>query len=124
MRETDDGWEAETLTVPPVRANGSTSERCIAALRRALLKSGPGVGPETLVVEILPVLAGVTEAARVMGWDRRRVVTYMHRGRFPEPIQTLAAGRVWRRADVEAFATAWHARRAGRLGRALPKAKG
>jgi hypothetical protein len=45
-----------------------------------------------------------------MGWDKRRVVTYIDRGRFPEPIQSLASGRVWLRQDLERFAQAWHAR--------------
>jgi hypothetical protein len=70
--------------------------------------------PVTLIVEVTPTLAGVAEAADVMGWDKRRVVTYIDRGRFPEPIQSLASGRIWLRTDVESFARAWRARRAGR----------
>jgi len=61
-------------------------------------------------VEVLPVLAGVAEAADVMGWDKRRVITYIDRGRFPDPIQSLASGRVWVRSDVESFARDWRAR--------------
>jgi hypothetical protein len=68
------------------------------------------------VVDVIPRLAGVAEAAQVMGWDKRRVVTYIDRGRFPEPIQSLASGRVWVRAEVEAFAEAWHVRRGLRAG--------
>ena len=49
-----------------------------------------------------------------MGWDKRRVVTYMDRGSFPEPITSLASGRIWLREDVEAFAIEWRARQAGR----------
>lgn len=63
-----------------------------------------------LVVEVLPLLAGVAEAARVMGWDKRRVITYIDRGRFPAPLQALASGRVWVRGDVERFADEWWAR--------------
>ena len=55
-----------------------------------------------------------SEAARIMAWDKRRVVTYIHRGSFPAPIQSLASGRVWRRDDVEDFAAAWRARQVGR----------
>lgn len=66
----------------------------------------------TLVVETLPLLAGVAEAADVMGWDKRRVVTYIDRGSFPEPVQSLASGRIWRRSDVEAYRNEWSARRA------------
>jgi hypothetical protein len=68
----------------------------------------------TVIVEVLPVLAGVAEAAEVMGWDKRRVITYIDRGRFPEPLQSLASGRVWLRADVERFASDWRSRRAHR----------
>ena len=69
------------------------------------------------MVETVPVLAGVAEAAEVMGWDKRRVVTYLDRGRFPPPVQSLASGRVWLRADVEAFAAEWWARYEGRRSR-------
>jgi hypothetical protein len=57
-----------------------------------------------LVVEETPDLVGVSEAATILGWDRRRVITYVDRGAFPEPIASLASGRVWRRDDVESFA--------------------
>jgi len=69
---------------------------------------------DRLVVEVVPELVGVSEAAAVLGWDRRRVVTYVDRGSFPKPIATLASGRVWRRSDVEDFARAFHGRHAGR----------
>jgi hypothetical protein len=62
----------------------------------------------------------VAEAAEVMGWDKRRVVTYIDRGRFPEPIQSLASGRVWLRGDLERFAESWHARQKERRRRARP----
>jgi hypothetical protein len=55
------------------------------------------------VVEVTPELVGVSEAASLLGWDRRRVATYAQRGVFPEPVASLASGRVWRREDVEAF---------------------
>jgi hypothetical protein len=56
-----------------------------------------------LWVEVTPDVVGVSEAATILGWDRRRVATYVSRGAFPEPIAALASGRVWRREDVEAF---------------------
>jgi hypothetical protein len=67
---------------------------------------------EALIVEVLPALAGVAEAARIMGWDKRRVITYLDRGAFPSPLATLASGRIWRREDVETYAASWRARRA------------
>lgn len=80
-----------------VRTEASTRGRCIAALRRA------AGGEASLVVEVVPSLVGVTEAAALLGWDRRRVATYIERGAFPEPVAHLASGRVWRRSDVESF---------------------
>jgi hypothetical protein len=66
-----------------------------------------------LSVEVTPDVVGVSEAATLLGWDRRRVATYVRRGAFPEPIAALASGRVWRREDVEAFGRA-RLRRKGR----------
>lgn len=99
-----DRWRGR-LEDPPAEVSAVDRRRCVAALRRA-------AGPEaTLTVEVVPALAGVAEAAAIMGWDKRRVITYWRRGSFPEPIASLASGRVWRRDDVEAFAVAWRERR-------------
>ena len=92
----------------------------MAALRRTLKRSrGATAGgePNTLVVEVLPLLAGVAEAAQVMGWDKRRVITYIDRGSFPAPAQSLASGRVWLRSDIERFARDWRARQLARATR-------
>ncbi len=70
---------------------------CVRGLRRL------AGGRELLLIEVTPELVGVSEAASLLGWDRRRVVTYAERGAFPEPVASLASGRVWRREDVEAF---------------------
>lgn len=72
-------------------------EGCLSALRRA-------AGGRVLVVEVVPELVGVAEAAALLGWDKRRIFTYLGRGSFPDPLAALASGRVWRRADIEAFA--------------------
>jgi predicted RNase H-like HicB family nuclease/predicted DNA-binding transcriptional regulator AlpA len=113
-------WFAEVVGSPEVTARGPSPEACIAALRAALAAGGSSAGEEgqqpIFAVETVPVLAGVAEAAEVMGWDKRRVITYIDRGRFPQPIQALASGRVWRRSDVEQFAAEWHARQARRKG--------
>ena len=60
------------------------------------------------------MLAGLAEAAEIIGWDKRRVITYINRGRFPEPLQGLASGRIWLRSDVETYAQAWRARHAAK----------
>jgi hypothetical protein len=82
-----------------------------------LLEEAAGVH-DALVVEVMPSLAGVAEAAAIMGWDKRRVITYIRRGSFPRPFASLAAGRIWRRGDVEAYAAAWRERARGRAGSA------
>lgn len=87
-------------TLGAFTTEASTRGRCIAALRRA---AGTDA---SFVVEVVPELVGVTEAAALLGWDRRRVATYIERGTFPEPLAHLASGRVWRRADVESFMAA------------------
>jgi hypothetical protein len=121
MAQGSDGrWTAIAGGEAGVRTSSASRERCLASLRRAVERSllpASRREPITLVVETLPLLAGVAEAADVMGWDKRRVVTYIDRGRFPEPVQSLASGRIWRRADVEAFRNEWAARR-GRVARA------
>jgi hypothetical protein len=107
-------WVAATEEDTPARASGATMERCLANLRRALVRSGRGDAPVTLVVQVVPRLAGVAEAASIMGWDKRRVITYIDRGSFPEPLQSLASGRVWSASDIERFKEEWSARRADR----------
>jgi hypothetical protein len=115
LREDEGGrWVAEAQGEEAARGAGASQERALASLRRTLGRAVAANGPLTLIVEVTPRLAGVAEAAEVMGWDKRRVVTYIDRGRFPEPIQSLASGRVWVRRDLERFAEAWHARQKDR----------
>jgi hypothetical protein len=90
-----DGWRGR---IGDDEVRTSTREGCLSALRR--LAGDDAV----LVVQETPDLVGVTEAASILGWDRRRVATYASRGAFPAEVATLAAGRIWRRADIEAFA--------------------
>ena len=94
LRPDGDGWRGR---VGAFEVEGSREE-CVAALRRHV------PGSEALAIEVLPRLAGVSEAAAILGWDKRRVMTYVRRGSFPEPFAHLASGRIWRREDVEAFA--------------------
>jgi hypothetical protein len=108
MWETGGRWYARILDAPMfVEVTGTSRDGCLDELRRAI---GDDV---ELTVEVIPRLAGVAEAAEIMGWDKRRVITYLDRGSFPEPLTALASGRVWLREDVEAYAGEWRARRAG-----------
>jgi hypothetical protein len=77
---------------------------CLQELRKV---TGDDVA---LTVDAIPAVVGVAEAAEIMGWDKRRVITYIDRGSFPEPITSLASGRIWLREDVEAYAADWRAR--------------
>ncbi len=102
-------WRGRLESEPPATVSAGTRGACLAKLRRA-------AGDEAhLTVEVTPDIAGVAEAAAIMGWDKRRVITYLNRGSFPAPIASLASGRVWRREDVEAFAAAWRKRRARKV---------
>jgi hypothetical protein len=82
-----------------------------------LLLDGARGRTGTVTVEVVPRVVGVAEAAAILGWDKRRVITYLDRRRFPEPLQTLASGRVWLEEDIRDFAERWHARQLERLAR-------
>jgi hypothetical protein len=98
-------WFARILDSPAyIEVTGVTRERCLAELRKITGEDA------VLTIEVLPALVGVAEAAEIMGWDKRRIITYIDRGSFPEPLTSLAMGRVWLREDVEEFASEWHAR--------------
>ena len=111
-QETDGSWHAETWEDRPREVIAGDLEECVEALQHAV--QSDEAEPLTLVVQVMPVLAGVAEAAEVMGWDKRRVITYIDRGHFPRPLQALASGRVWVRSDVEDYADSWQAKQAAR----------
>ncbi|CAN5731731.1 hypothetical protein BH18ACT17_BH18ACT17_16210 [soil metagenome] len=107
MWQTGGRYVAQVLDVPAyIEVTGISRRECLSALRSA---TG---GDVDLTVEVVPDIVGVAEAAEIMEWDKRRVVTYIDRGSFPEPITALASGRIWLREDVEAYAEEWRARRA------------
>src|SRR5436190_96045 len=97
MWESDGRWHARVDGDEHRERSATTRERCVAELRKA-------AGDAVLTVEVRPALVGVAEAAALLGWDKRRIFTYLGRGSFPEPLATLASGRVWRREDIAAFA--------------------
>jgi hypothetical protein len=103
MWQVNDRWYGR-LERPFLEVQAADRTRCLRALRRA-------AGDSPLAVEVVPALVGVAEAAAILGWDKRRVSTYVRRGSFPEPVASLASGRVWRREDVERYAESWRSRR-------------
>jgi hypothetical protein len=98
-------WYAHVLDAPMfVEVTGTSRDGCVDELRKV-------VGDDAAItIDVIPDLVGVAEAAEIMGWDKRRVITYIDRGHFPEPIASLAGGRVWLRDDVEVYAADWRAR--------------
>lgn len=91
---------------------GGTKEACLRKIRES-----SRIRSRTLVVEVIPHLVGVAEAARILGWDKRRVATYIQRGSFPEPVESLAGGRVWAVDDIVDFARAFRTRQKKRASR-------
>jgi hypothetical protein len=118
MWHTGGRWYAHIQdTSAYIEVTGVTRERCLEELRKV---TGDDV---SLTIEIVPQIVGVAEAAEIMGWDKRRVITYIDRGSFPEPLTSLAAGRIWLREDVELFAKDWYARRGSPRPKPAPKPK-
>lgn len=98
-------WYARILDASAyIEVTGVSRHQCLEELRKV---TGDDI---TLAIEMIPQVVGVAEAAEIMGWDKRRVITYIDRGSFPEPLTALASGRIWLREDVEAYAKEWHGR--------------
>jgi hypothetical protein len=118
MRQEDDGRWRAVAEGHPIEVVGKDVRDCVRKVHQAALTMMPAVsweaGPPVVFVEVLPKLVGVAEAAGLMGWDKRRVATYVKRGGFPEPLAELAGGRVWAREDVVAFREAFRARQRAR----------
>ena len=111
MWESAGRWYAHVLDAPMfLEVTGTSKLGCLDELRKVAGQDA------VLTVEVIPAVVGVAEAAEIMAWDKRRVVTYIDRGHFPEPIAALAGGRIWLREDVEAYARDWRERHPGAKG--------
>lgn len=73
----------------------------------------PADGPSSLG-DVSPELASLSEIAALLSVTKRTAQRYAERGDFPHPVDTLATGRIWRRADVEAWGKASLPLRTGR----------
>jgi hypothetical protein len=112
MRQDPDGrWRASSAD-GRVNASAQSRESCLRSVRNQ------ADGRTVLLVEVWPKLLGVAEAAELLGWDKRRVITYLDRGSFPVPMASLAGGRVWALDDVREFARAFRTRQRARKRRA------
>ena len=114
MRQAPDGRWTATADGHDVEVEGKDAKECVRKVNEAALPLLPAVswerGPPVIFIEVTPRLVGVAEAADVLGWDKRRVSTYVKRGSFPDPVEELAGGRIWALDDVLAFAEAFRAR--------------
>ncbi|WP_127580777.1 hypothetical protein [Paenibacillus koleovorans] len=53
--------------------------------------------------KVIPPLVGLAEAAEILGWDKRKVSTYIQRGSFPAPLSQLASGPIWTYKQIEDY---------------------
>jgi predicted DNA-binding transcriptional regulator AlpA len=49
-------------------------------------------------------VVSIDEITEMLGVVKRTAFRYANREDFPAPVATLAAGRIWRRADIERWA--------------------
>jgi hypothetical protein len=114
MRQEQDGHWKAVADGHDVEVEGQDAKECVRKVHEAALPLMPAVswerGPPVIFLEVIPRLLGVAEAADILGWDKRRVSTYVKRGSFPDPVEELAGGRVWALDDVLAFANEFRAR--------------
>ena len=70
--------------------------------------SGDGLRPRGSVASpgMSPELAGLAELVELLDVSKRTAQKYAAKPDFPEPVDRLASGPVWRRAEVEAWAKA------------------
>lgn len=120
IRQAGDGLWVGRGDDPSVEVSADTSEACVRALEAAVSDtlSSQKVPSFSLLIEVIPKLVGVAEAAEIVGWDKRHVITYLNRGSFPEPLESLASGRIWALDDVLEFRNSLEARRAARKAKA------
>ncbi len=114
MRQGPDGTWKAVAEGHDVEVQAPDAKECVRKVHQAALPLLPAVswerGPPVIFLEVVPRLVGVAEAASILGWDKRRVSTYVKRGSFPDPVEELAGGRVWALDDVVAFGEDFRAR--------------
>lgn len=54
-------------------------------------------------------LVSTPEVCKMLGISKQRVAQLIAKGGFPEPVATLAVGRIWLREDIERWAEARNA---------------
>lgn len=54
-----------------------------------------------------PELVGIAEVAALLGVSRQRASELQKRTGFPAPVAVLRAGPIWRKGDLDTFASEW-----------------
>jgi predicted DNA-binding transcriptional regulator AlpA len=90
---------ASKLLLPLVQAAGFSIE----PVREVRAREAEALSAE-LERSNFPDIVGTTEAAELLGMSRQRIHELRSAGRFPEPMVELAAGPIWLRRAIEAFA--------------------
>ena len=74
-------------------------------MRENLDQTRDPVGDQVVMQSwIVRDLIGFGELHEVLGVSRTSAARYSNREDFPEPVESLSSGRVWRRRDVERWA--------------------
>jgi len=48
-------------------------------------------------------IVGLAEVAEMLGWDKRKLATYIKRGVFPEPCIRLKSTPIWHRKVINEY---------------------
>jgi predicted DNA-binding transcriptional regulator AlpA len=69
------------------------------------MMNGSASAATSTLVGMSPELAGLAEIAEMLEVTKRTAWNYTQRDDFPQPVDRLASGPIWRRADVETWGT-------------------
>jgi predicted DNA-binding transcriptional regulator AlpA len=70
------------------------------------MMNGSASATTSSLTSMSPELAGLAEIAELLAVTKRSAWNYTRREDFPEPIDRLASGPIWRRVDVEKWGKA------------------
>lgn len=91
--------ESNAGTIEIYAPNGTACDIEVSSEQLPLLR----YGGDALVLSMVLELVGVAECAEMLDWKKQQVYEYRQRGKFPEPIQTLASGPLWTRKQIEEY---------------------
>ena len=53
-------------------------------------------------------LLGVAEVSNLLGWDKRKIATYIKRGVFPKPVHIVKATPLWTEEQIIDYKNNWN----------------